>query len=87
MPDHDCCVTEGMACPVGEPLSADQQIGGMSETSILPGSLLAELIMTKKKMTLDGPGIDLTVTYKKVSGALGSPKCLCLQGPAAWQIS
>ncbi|NXS66974.1 PI3R6 kinase, partial [Pandion haliaetus] len=25
-----------------------------------------ELIMTKKKMTLDGPGIDLTVTYRKV---------------------
>ncbi|KAM8991894.1 phosphoinositide 3-kinase regulatory subunit 6 isoform 1-T1 [Ara ararauna] len=25
-----------------------------------------ELSMTKKKMTLDGPGLDLTVTYKKV---------------------
>ncbi|XP_056197659.1 phosphoinositide 3-kinase regulatory subunit 6 isoform X1 [Falco biarmicus] len=30
------------------------------------GSLLAELNMTKKKTTLDGPGIDLTVTYRKV---------------------
>ncbi|KGL89167.1 Phosphoinositide 3-kinase regulatory subunit 6, partial [Charadrius vociferus] len=40
--------------------------GRMSETLILSGSFLAELSMTKKKMTLDGPGIDLTVTYRKV---------------------
>ncbi|KQK75944.1 hypothetical protein AAES_141223 [Amazona aestiva] len=38
----------------------------MSEISILPNSFLAELSMTKKKTTLDGPGLDLTVTYKKV---------------------
>ncbi|KFV07983.1 Phosphoinositide 3-kinase regulatory subunit 6, partial [Tauraco erythrolophus] len=39
---------------------------GMSETLILSGSLLAELSMTKKKTNLDGPGIDLTVSYRKV---------------------
>ncbi|KFQ76641.1 Phosphoinositide 3-kinase regulatory subunit 6, partial [Phaethon lepturus] len=42
------------------------KVGGISETSIPPGCLLAELSMTKKKTTLDGPGIDLTVTYRKV---------------------
>ncbi|KFQ53895.1 Phosphoinositide 3-kinase regulatory subunit 6, partial [Nestor notabilis] len=40
--------------------------GGMSEISILPNSFLAELSMTKKKTTVDGPGLDLTVTYRKV---------------------
>ncbi|KFO88370.1 Phosphoinositide 3-kinase regulatory subunit 6, partial [Buceros rhinoceros silvestris] len=39
-----------------------------------PRLVEAELSMTKKKTPLDGPGIDLTVTYRKGSRALGSPK-------------
>lgn len=46
----------------------------MSDTSILLGPPLAEVNPTKKKTTLDGPGIDLTVTYRKVSGALGTQR-------------
>ncbi|KFQ60146.1 Phosphoinositide 3-kinase regulatory subunit 6, partial [Pelecanus crispus] len=42
------------------------KVGGMSKASILPRFLSADLSMTKKKMTLDGPGIDLSVTYRKV---------------------
>lgn len=50
------------------------EVGGMSDTSILLGPPLAEVNPTKKKTTLDGPGIDLTVTYRKVSVALGTQR-------------
>lgn len=61
----------------------------MGEISVLPCSLLAELSTTKKKMTLDGPGIDLTVTYRKVSkGGSWQPEMSLLTGiPSITQIS
>ncbi|NWH40667.1 PI3R6 kinase, partial [Chloropsis hardwickii] len=42
------------------------QVHSVKVGTFNPGSLLAELSTTKRKSTLDGAGMDLTVTYRKV---------------------
>lgn len=55
--------------------------------SVAPRSLLAELSATKRKTTLDGPGIDLTVTYRKVSGAPSTPNVSAPRDASRAQLS
>ncbi|OXB81196.1 UNVERIFIED_CONTAM: hypothetical protein H355_005126 [Colinus virginianus] len=62
-PESPVCPQSGL-CPGTDFFCPE--MGGMSDTSILLRIPLAEVNPAKKKMILDGPGIDLTVTYRKV---------------------